>query len=241
MCDTMKNWYKRVRTHIDFMLLDLLDAIRDLRIAGKILVKTEPSPTTDSSRTSGMTPSQPARYFILEKVFSHIRMESQDSFIDVGCGKGRVLAYLKSIDSPCPLTGVELSEVPGKIAHEWTKKYNGIKVILGDAFLVDYNAYTILFLCQPFWPMTFIEFVHLIEKQLSHPIILIYVFDQSSGNYLEGRKGWVLQHRDEFYRIHGLQVAGGVRRYSIWKYNPNNDGSEENNSISVKPIPLCSK
>ena len=64
------------------------------------------------------------------------------------------------------------------------------------------------------------EFVHLLEKQLQHPITLIYVFDQSSGKYLENRKGWKLQYREEFYIIHGLQVAGGVRRYSIWEYTP---------------------
>lgn len=171
-----------------------------------------------------MTPSQPARYLILEKVFSHINMNSLDSFIDVGCGKGRVLAFLQGKHCPCTLYGVELSKIPGKIALEWTKKYDTIKVMLDDAFKIDYNSYSILFLCQPFWPMTFIEFVHLIESQLLHPIVLIYVFDQSSGKYLEGRKGWTLQFREEFCKIHGLQVAGGVRRYSIWKYVPSTGG-----------------
>ena len=185
-----------------------------------------------------MTPSQPARYFILEKVFSHIELTPHDSFIDVGCGKGRILAYLLGKHCPCPIYGVELSETPGRIALEWTRKYENIKVILGDAFEIDYNLFTFLFLCQPFWPMTFIEFVNLVEKQLYHPIIMAYVFDQSSGKYLEGRKGWNLLYREEFYKIHGLQVAGGVRRYSIWRYTPVADDAEGSNSTYTEPIPI---
>ena len=112
---------------INFKLLDLIDAIRDYIITGNVLVKTVPSPSFDYSKNIGMTPSQPARYFILEKVFSHVELNSNDAFIDVGCGKGRVLAYLHSIHCPCPLYGIELSRIPGEIALEWTNKHDEIK------------------------------------------------------------------------------------------------------------------
>ena len=234
----MEKWYRIVKRHIDFKVLDLIDAVKDIRVTGKILVKTESSPYFDEDKKIGMTPSQPARYLILEKVFSHLKITSHDFFIDVGCGKGRVLAFLQSKNCPCPLYGVELSEVPAKIALDWTRNYKNIKVIFCDAFEIDYNSYSILFLCQPFWPMTFIEFIHLLEKQLFRPIILVYVFDQSSGKYLEGRKGWDLKYREEFYKIRGLQVAGGVRRYSIWSYTPVAGQLDSDNSTSMEPIPI---
>ena len=55
---------------------------------------------------------------------------------------------------------------------------------------------------------------------MSHPVTLIYLFDHVSGGHQEGRKGWTLQYREEFFRLRGLQVAGDVCRFSLWRYEP---------------------
>ena len=210
----------KIRLIIHFKLLDFIDCIADRKIAGRNLTKTEPSPFYNLTRGIGMTPSQPARYLILKRVFSFIHLSKSDILIDVGCGKGRVLAFLLKHKCPCLIYGVELSRIPGEIAAQWTKKYNNVFIILDNAFMVDYNQYTVLFLSQPFYPVTFFEFIELLEKQLSHSITLIYLFDHSSGYYLENRAGWELQYREEFLKIKGIQVVSDVRRFSIWHYEP---------------------
>ena len=77
----------------------------------------------------------------------------------IGCGKGRVLAYLLKSHAPCRLCGIEINEISGRIAQEWTQKYDRADVMIGDAFRLDYNDYTVLFLGRPFLPKTFQQFL----------------------------------------------------------------------------------
>ena len=138
----------------------------------------------------------------------------------MGCGKGRVLAYLLKKHAPCRLYGVEINEISGKIAQEWTKRYDQVKVTLGDAFQMDYNPYTVLFLGRPFLPKTFLQFIEKLESGLTHPITLIYWVDQQSGYLLKDRPGWDKRFREKLTFIHGLKIANATQGYSIWTYNP---------------------
>ena len=143
--------------------------------------------------------------------------------VDVGCGKGRVLAYLVMHDYKCSITGIEINETSGKIAEKWTANYPQIKLMIGDAFKLNYNDYTVLFLGRPFLPVTFLEFIELIESQLDHPIQLIYWVDQQSGHLLKDRKGWTLVWREKIERINGFRVAPYPQGCSLWKYTPETD------------------
>ena len=62
-------------------------------------------------------------------------MTEQDVFLDVGCGKGRVLAYLLKSHAPCRLCGIEINEISGRTAQEWTQKYDRVDVMIGDALI----------------------------------------------------------------------------------------------------------
>ncbi len=148
-------------------------------------------------------------------------MTEQDVFLDVGCGKGRVLAYLLKSHAPCRLFGIEINEISGRTAQEWTQKYDRVDVMIGDAFRLDYNDYTVLFLGRPFLPKTFQQFLESMEASLTHPITLIYWVDQQSGYMLKDRPGWRKQFGEKLKTVCGLKIAKVPQSYSIWVYDPN--------------------
>ena len=216
----MNKLFKHLHSKISGVILRLMDEATDRRICGQSLVKYVKSVYRDDASGVGMTGSQSTSYIILNRIFSHVALTERDSFLDVGCGKGRVLAFLVKKRAPCRLYGIEINEVSGKIACEWTKKYDQAIATLGDAFQIDYNSYTILFLGRPFLPKTFLQFIEKLESGLTHPITLIYWVDQQSGYLLKDRPGWEKQFREKLAVIHGLRIASVPQSYSIWTYDP---------------------
>ena len=217
MKNLMKTFFKKVRGRI----LYTIDHFYDMRICGKDLSVYIPSLYRDDKNGVGMTGSQSTHYPVLKTIFSHVNITDEDVFLDVGCSVGRVLAYCVKERFPCSINGIEINEVPGKIAESWTQKYDNVHVMIGDAFDINYDQYTILFLGRPFLPKTFAEFIDILEKQLTHPITFIYWVDQQSGHYLKGRKGGEMKIREKIEKIHGIKTPGVPQWYSIWEYKQN--------------------
>lgn len=201
-------------------LVTLYDGILDKKICGRSLVKYVPSLYR---KTKGATGSQSTSYWFLDEIFRDADFKENDKFIDVGCGKGRVLAHLIRKNFPGELYGVELNAEVAEYAKEWTAKYSNIIIMQGDAFEHDYNAYNILFLGRPFEPDFFKKYVEKLEHELTHPITFYYWVDQQSGNYLNHRTGWTLHKREWLFRSHGFYLASCPQRYSVWTFNPNPD------------------
>ena len=126
----------------------------------------------------------------------------------------------KKTKAPCSLNGIEINEISYNVAQDWTKKYDQVNVMLGDAFKLDYNPYTVLFMGRPFLPVTFMQFIEAFEAGLDHPITLIYWVDQQSGYMLKNRPGWKMLYREKLTYIKGLRVARTPQGYSIWTYDP---------------------
>lgn len=196
------------------------DLLIDLQVCHRSLVKQIPSKDQDIQRGVGSTATQSTPYAVLRRIFKGIKLTANDSFIDVGCGKGRVLAFLVRMKAPCDLWGVEMNEEAGRIATEWSKQYCNVHVIVGDAFELNYDQYTVLYMSRPFLPVTFLSFIELLESQLTHPITLLYWVDQQSGYLLRDRSGWSKLRGGSLYKVHGLKVASGPQGYSLWQYVP---------------------
>ena len=81
----MKKVFKRVYGAFGSRLLRAMDGIIDQRIYGQSLVKYVPSVYRDDADGVGMTGSQSTSYVILDRIFSHVRLTEEDSFLDVGC------------------------------------------------------------------------------------------------------------------------------------------------------------
>ena len=196
----------------------LYDLIWDMRICGTSLAKYV---ETEHREDMGATGSQSTRYWTLDEVFGEMPSDT-DSFIDVGCGKGRVLAYMIKRGFKGKITGVELNETVAEYAGSWSKKYDNITVIAGDAFALDYNDYTVLFMCRPFEPEFFAKFLEKLESELTHRIRLYYWVDQQSGYMLKDRPGWTMKKRRIIYAKYFAPLARTPQGYSVWDYNPEN-------------------
>ncbi len=216
----MKHYAKKIEDRICSLFLNWTDGMTDKRICGESLVEYVPSIFRDDKNGVGGTGSQSTRYIALKRIFSHVQLSSSDAFLDVGCGKGRILAFLIREKCPCQLYGIEINEEVGKIAAGWAKRYDQVHIAVGDALQLDYNPYTVLTLARPFLPKTFLSFVERFEDTMTHPATLIYWVDQQSGQLLRDRPGWEMQMREKIGRIHGIMVYASPQFYSIWKYDP---------------------
>jgi len=194
-----------------------LDAGRDKKICGMNLGAFVPTPFAESH---GATGSQSAPYQGLDIILKDLVLTRDDSFIDIGCGKGRVIAYMVSRNFPCRITGIEINPVVAGVAKRWTSRYPDIEIIEGDAFGLDYNDYTVLFMYRPMEEFTFKMFVEYLEETLTHPIKLYYYVDVQSGYYLNDRPGWTLLERSELFFVRGLFIHKEPQRYSVWNYTP---------------------
>lgn len=223
----MKKLFSRIHGKISRLLLHAINTCMDSIICGQSLVEYVPSVYRDDAKGVGMTGSQSTHYLVLNRIFSHVTLSERDSFLDVGCGKGRVLAFLLKKHAPCTLSGIEINEAAAQVALDWTQKYKQVKVIQGDAFRLDYNAYTVLFMGRPFLPKTFLQFLETLETNLTHPIRLVYWVDQQSGYLLKDRPGWRRQFSETLKTVWGLKISRTPQSYSIWDYDPAMRSHEE--------------
>ena len=177
-----ENFFIRKAISLFVKITELFDDRKDRKICGCSLVKYVPSPYWESM---GATGSHSTCYWTLDKVLKDAAFDSSDAFIDVGCGKGRVLAYMIGKGYSFSLTGVELNADVAAYAQNWAK------------------------------PETFYQFIRKIEGELIHPIRLYYWYDQQSGDFLNDREGWTMLNREKIFTSHGLFMFHNPQRYSI--------------------------
>ncbi|MBQ5321273.1 MAG: class I SAM-dependent methyltransferase [Oscillospiraceae bacterium] len=195
------------------------DRKQDMEICGCSLTEYVPSPFRD---TMGATGSSATSYWSLEEVFANADFKETDSFIDVGCGKGRVLAFLLREKFPGKITGIELTEEVAEYCKKWAEKYENIEVINGNAFDINYNDYNILCMCRPFLPPQFKQFIEKLEAELTHPITFYYYVDQQSGGFIKNRPGWKMLERKILHKKNGYYLSVAPQGCSVWTYTPEN-------------------
>ncbi len=165
--------------------------------------------------------SDPMRYAGLRMMFKDEKFDSNDSFLDIGCGKGRVLAYMNHIGFKGKITGVEYNPEVSSVAQKWIKKYDNIHVISGDAFDLDFNDYNIFYLYCPFYDEENLRLVETIENTVKHPIKIYYYNDWRFRKYVdENREGWTLKRKGVFFSKGLICYMFVPQRFSIWEYNP---------------------
>jgi len=220
-----RSLFMRIVLRINNNVLNVFDAIKDKKICGCSLVKYVPSLFRESK---GATGSESTRYFVLCEIFKDEKFSSNDNFMDIGCGKGRVIAYLLKNNFPGRLSGIELNDAVANFTKKWTSQYNNVSIISGDAFEQNFDAYNIFFLGRPFETEFFKRFIDKFEQELTHPVKIFYWCDQQSGNYLNGRDGWIAHKREWIFKKYGLYVSRCPQRYSIWTYTPQNCRTDYN-------------
>lgn len=204
----------KLKNYLNWKIIRAIDHFTDYRITGQDLTKNGKKSSGSGAQYRSVS------YLAINEILSQVNLSIEDKILDIGCGKGRVLAYLLSKNCPCQIYGVEEDRTLANICIGWTKKYNNVHITYGNVYSIDYNNYSVLYLNRSFPRQEAFEFIHLLEEQVKHPITVVHPFDQSCESIFENRPGWMLQYRKGYFKTHGLQIVRTPRRCSIWTYTP---------------------
>ena len=211
------NKFLKKFAYISIKPVSLHDEMVDKKICGMSIRKTVP---TEFRESHGATSSTATNYCVLKEVIDTKKLNENSKFIDVGCGKGRVLAYLLREKVNCKIVGAELNEEVADIAKSWTKKYENVEIIQGNVFEMDISEYTDFCLSRPFETDAFKKFLNKIESEAKQEINVYLISDQFLGDYLDNREGWSIEKRGAIYSRKGFIIYQYPQRYSVCKFTP---------------------
>lgn len=202
----------------------LYDHHCDMKVCGVSLTE---SVYTEFSESHGATNTIPTHYRFLDRIFAREIFTAEDHLLDVGCGNGRLLAYLLMHKFPGRLSGIELTPSVAKLAQSWTGKYKNVTVHNGDAFKLDLNQYTVFTMCEPFDTPTLLRFLEKLEREVTHSVRVFYCFDGYDGYFVNDRPGWIIQRReftDTLRVLEWLPVEYPIhqwpQRFTVYKFDP---------------------
>lgn len=217
-----QTWYMKTKAgqlyrKLSGQIATAFDISKDLKICGKSLTKYVASVDRKVLQATG---SQSARYWALDEVFKDMNFSKDDKFIDVGCGKGRILAEMERIKFPGQLYGIELNPDVAEYAQDWAKRYDNLTIMSGDAFKLDYNDYNIIMLCRPFLEEMYVTFLEKMEKDIKHPVTVILYVDNYMAKYVKDKPQWTMHKQEVVFKKGLLAYCYYPVRYSIWTYDP---------------------
>lgn len=151
-----------------------------------------------ASSTGDSRPCQPVPYSTLAAVARHIQDRGfpLGSFVDVGCGTGRPLAYLSKLGFK-RMVGIEINPDVAdrarrnlaRIKRTW-KRAESLEVLTEDVLAADFDfTGAIVYLANPFGKATMLAFSRKLKAQLlARPgteILVYYALPLSDGALLE--------------------------------------------------------
>ena len=217
-----QTWYMKTKIgtlyrKLSGQITTACDMVKDFKICGKSLTKYVASVDRKVLQATG---SESARYWALDEVFKDMKFNKDDKFIDVGCGKGRILAYMEKIKFPGQLYGIELNPDVAEYAQYWTKRYDNLTIIAGNAFELDYNDYSIIMLHRPFLEKMYVTFLEKLESDIKHPVTVILYVDNYMAEYVKDKPEWTMHKQEVLFKKGLLAYNYYPLRYSIWTYDP---------------------
>lgn len=206
----------RIYIYITYRIVRIIDGFHDRRICGCDLTRRR------DTHIEGGNNYAPTCYWNLDELFKNTTFTANDHLADIGCGKGRVLAWWLGKKLPGKCTGIEFDPYVAGVARKWLKRYpeERVRLIEGNALEQDYDEYTIIYIFRPFAKEFLIRFIERLEAQLTHPIRLYYMSDQFSREVLYKRPRWKGHKRRSVYKKYGLCMYSCPQYYSVWSYEP---------------------
>ena len=149
-------------------------------------------------------------YASLEVMVSHLQMNAHDVFLDLGCGKGRVICRVGQ-EVIKKAIGVELRndlvEIAKRNALLLKGRQSEVEVVRGDACDFDFTEVTVVFMYEPFGWKTLQRVLARIEASLiTNPRSLRVLFSRTD------RFGVVLDMCD------WLTPVGPIGQTGIWEW-----------------------
>jgi len=153
----------------------------------------------------------PTPYYVIDEVLDYLKLGSKDVFMDLGCGKGRVLFYtgLKGVKK---VVGVESDPEAYQAACDnmarLRKKFSPIEIINQDAAEADTTEVTVFFMYNPFMPRTMRQLLEKIRLDLSqNPRRIQIVYYNALQHKILDEQDW-LRYEGKF---------GNMTKFRVWK------------------------
>ena len=157
-------------------------------------------------------------YWLLDVIFENAEITQFDSFLDIGCGKGRVLSYFVKNGFACKITGVEKDKQLFELARSWGEKYKNLSIINTDIFDLPLDSFNVFYYFNLLNKPDFERFIKKIEKEILHPIT-IYACNDIFFDMLEHRPGWTKHKQYKTRDLKNIISICNIRN-SVWGYNP---------------------
>ena len=197
-----------------------IDEQRDISVCGISLAPKDP----ERRAAAGAHEPTPTPYFVLDELFDGVSFAEDSHLLDVGCGTGRVLAYLAARRFPGRATGIELDGDLASFAASWASRFANLAVVHGDVLDEPLSGYSHFYLFNPFDTQVLVRFLGKIEAEAAHPITLIHMSDNGERYTYMGRRGWTAEHagKIQFYRgaAGDIEVYAHPQTYTVWRYDP---------------------
>ena len=167
---------------------------RERRVDRRLGIETELGESLEP-QFEGDVGYEPARFDALAEIFSRYPPAADDGFVDVGCGRGRVLCVAATMAMRRCL-GVEfrkdLAEAAEANAASMIGRRTTIEVQNQDATEVDYDGFSYLFLFNPFDAPIMERFLETLRSSVERrprAIRIVYLYPVH-GDLLE-RQSWL--------------------------------------------------
>ncbi|MGL3107821.1 class I SAM-dependent methyltransferase [Bradyrhizobium sp. BR 1432] len=153
-------------------------------------------------------------YSAVYRVLRHLSLQPSDTFVDVGCGKGRILCC--AARRPCrKVVGIDYCEEFCKEAQTNAARMRGRRVPVvvhnGAAEEFDYTEATALFFFSPFGASTLAAVLQKMDHDSQHRRIrLAFVNCNEEQDKVFARQSWL--------ELYGYWRAAGRRAHSVHFY-----------------------
>lgn len=143
-------------------------------------------------------PVQSANYRILRELRKKIKIDPEDVFVDVGCGLGRLLGYLRLNDIKGKKSyGVEINERASQFAMKVFENSDDVTIICDDATLTQIEDATVYLLFNPFGENVLNAFLDNLERTAKKGIRIYYMHAVFEQVFNERQKTWLQVSRFE--------------------------------------------
>ena len=198
-----------------------VDAAIDRSICGRSLARDRATRLA----AQGAHDPTPTPYWVLRELFAQVELDDSSSLLDVGCGAGRVLAFLLRTGFMGSTTGVELDAEYARIAQGWTSGHKRLRIVQGNALDQDLGAFSHFYLFNPFDPEVLDAFIRHVEEQVPRPVTVMHMSDNGNTIQYLGRPGWselssgrIQDHVDP--RGERIPFYDCPQHFTIWRFVP---------------------
>ena len=139
------------------------------------------------SKNKTMTDDIPCPYYFLSRILGILKKKKFKSFIDLGCGSGRIIDFINKNFTNKKLVGIEYFNQQYNYSKKIFKKSKNISIIQSDFTKLNLrkNIYDIYFLSAPFKNKNdFLKFMKKIAKikKIKKKIVIVINYEKKTSS-----------------------------------------------------------